>query len=69
MKRLLVVLLVLGSMVMGGCASVTQTPQERDRRILQLSNLQMKMLVEDWDYLWLVDHNTRTTPWHSRIGL
>jgi outer membrane lipoprotein-sorting protein len=68
MKKLLVLcLLVIGGMFMNGC-TVSETVSERHRRIAQITNLQMKMAVEDWDYIWLYDHNIRMNTWHTYIG-
>ena len=70
MKRLLVVLvLVLGSLLVTGCATMVENPEARDRRIRQVWGLQMRGLVEDWDYLWLIDQNTGMTQWNPWVGI
>lgn len=69
MKTLLIVfVLILGTFSMTGC-TVTETRMERNRRISQINDLQLRMLVEDWDYLWLQDRNTATTQWNPWVGI
>ena len=69
MKRLIILLvLIAGSFVLSGC-TMTETKADRHRRLRLITNLQARMLVEDWDYLWLMEHNTETTPWHSWVGI
>ncbi len=73
MKRLLILLvLVLGSCFLLGCkppATLVESGYERNRRIRHISELQLKMLVEDWDYLWLYERNASTTQWRPWVGL
>ena len=70
MKNLtiLVVIFLIAGFLVSGC-TLTETAAERRRRINQITELQMKMLVEDWDYFWLVERNTRTTQWHTWVGI
>ncbi len=69
MKRLLIVfVLILGTFAMTGC-TVTETARERDRRIGEITDLQLRMLVEDWDYLWLYERNAATTQWDLWVGI
>ncbi len=69
MKRLLIVFVViLGTFAMTGC-TVTETRTERKRRISQINDLQLRMLVEDWDYLWLYERNAATTQWNPWVGI
>lgn len=68
MKKLLLALIIAGSFF-SGCATLVETPKERDRRILTGWNLDLRMAVEDWDYFWLVDRNSYLTQWHPRTGI
>lgn len=69
MKKLLIVLvLMLGTLGVTGCTLV-ETRAARSRRIEQITDLQMRMLVEDWDYLWLYDQNQSTTQWNPWVGI
>ncbi len=70
MKRLLVLIVLLaGCFLTSGCATLVENPQARKRRLSQITELQMKMLVEDWDYFWLYERNAGTTQWHPWVGL
>jgi len=70
MKRLLVWLLLAVVFLSGlGCATVTESTGDRTRRISQISDLQMRMLVEDWDYFWLFERNSTLTSWHPWVGI
>jgi hypothetical protein len=69
MKRLSILLVILlGSFFLSAC-TVVETASERRRRQVHISKLQMKMLVEDWDYFWLMERNTALTQWHPWIGI
>ena len=64
----LVLILVLGGILISGC-TMTETPRERNRRIMQISDFRMRMIVEDWDYIWLYHKNDNTTYWHPWVGM
>lgn len=69
MKTALVaVILILGSLLAGCCGNLIETPKERERRICLQTELQFKMLVDDWDYLWLQERASRLTQWHPYVG-
>jgi len=68
MKKLILLLVLLGVLTSTGC-TLTETAAERRRRTYQITNLQMRMMVEDWDYIWLYDHNTQMTQWHPWVGI
>ena len=69
MKKLLIVfVLILGTLTITGC-TVTETAVMRERRLDQITDLQFRMLIEDWDYFWLYDRNTATTPWNTWVGI
>ena len=70
MKKLLIPLIFLVvSLIAAGCSTMTEPREERNRRLSQISDLQMKMLVEDWDYLWLYERNTGMTRWCPWVGI
>ena len=69
MKKLAMVVILLAGTLMCGCGStMTETPPEHSRRIALQNDLQMKMLVEDWDTFWLLDHNSSLSQWHPYVG-
>ncbi len=71
MKKLmmLLVIAIAGSFLFSGCSGLSDSRAERSRRIKQITELQMKMLVDDWDYLWLYERNSRNTQWHTWVGI
>ena len=68
MKKLAMVLILLAGTLMCGCSTLTETPPERNRRIALQNDLQMKMLVEDWDTFWLQEHVSSLSRWHPYVG-
>lgn len=68
MKRLMLLLVLVAGCLMPGC-TMTETAAQRNRRVSQITDLQMRMLVEDWDYLWLYEHNTQMSQWHPWVGI
>jgi hypothetical protein len=41
---------------------------ERQDRLHYINTLQGRMLVDDWDALWLYDRSTRLTPFVAHVG-
>ncbi|RPI62219.1 MAG: hypothetical protein EHM48_04435 [Planctomycetaceae bacterium] len=68
MKSLLMIAVLAMGTLLAGCDTLIESSQERSRRINLQNNLQMKMIVEDWDYLWLQERNSRLTQWHPYLG-
>lgn len=68
MRKSLLLLVLACSMFASGCATLTETPVERDRRILNGWSLDTKMMTEDWDQFWLVDRSSMLTQWHPHVG-
>lgn len=68
MKKLLIVAALMLATFLPGCTLVEDC-SERNRRICGITELQMKMAVEDWDYFWLYDHSTGMTQWHPWVGI
>ena len=69
MNRLLLVFVVCGAVLFAGCNTLVDTHQERNRRITHLSDLQMRMFVEDLDYLLLLERSSALTQWHPHVGI
>ena len=69
MKKLLIVLVLLLGGAMIGCDGMIQTSRERQLRNKQIRDVQYRQLVDDWDTLWLYEHNSRLTEWHPRVGI
>ena len=67
MKNLLIALVLTLAGLVVGCTPV-DSKLERNRRISQITDMQMHMLVDDWDYLLLRERSTSLSPWHAHIG-
>ena len=68
MKRFWILCVLLLSGLLVGCRTPAESASERSLRISQIHTQQWRMIVDDWDYLWLEDRSTRLTPWHVDIG-
>jgi hypothetical protein len=67
MKKTLLLLVLAAIFTTIGCTPV-DTVSERNRRVNQITDMQAKMFVDDWDYFWLYDENTKLSQWNPRIG-
>ncbi len=83
MKKLLVILILFSVMVMAGCTMLNRTKdhlslldrptlvdsgEERDFRIGQIDDFHGRMLIDDWDSLWLRDRSSNLSYWTARVG-
>ena len=73
-RAMILLVLVAVGLASLGCKSgdrltVTETVGEVKRRDAQITNVQLRMLLEDWDYFWLYDRSSRMSPWHTQVGL
>ena len=68
LSKPLIVLLLVAGVCLSGC-TMAETYSERNRRIENAVGVQARMLVEDWDYLWLIDRPSHLNPHHLRAGL
>ena len=50
-----------------GCGMVDDA-QSRNLRVSAISNLQNRMLLDDWDELWFYDTNLKMTQWAVNVG-
>jgi len=62
---MIAVLAISGAL--SGC-TLTETAQERNRRIRNIASLQMRMLVEDIDAFLLLDRNSQLASWNTQVG-
>jgi len=69
MKRLLILLVVCLANLLAGCSGVVDTYAERKLRYKHTNDFQTRMIVDDWDYVWLYDRSSNMTYWHPRAGL
>ncbi len=71
MRKLLVSFVLTGVVALSGVFSgctLTETAQERNRRIRNVVALQMRMLVEDIDAVLLLDRNSQLSSWNTQVG-
>jgi PAS domain-containing protein len=50
-----------------GCPSLVDTPQERNRHLALITDVNLKEAVDDWDFLWLYDRESHITYWNPRL--
>ena len=50
-----------------GCGMV-EDAQSRNLRVSSISNLQNRMILDDWDELWFYDTNLKMTQWAVNVG-
>lgn len=73
MKKLLVILILCSVMVTAGCATsnhptLVDSAQEREFRISQIDDFQMRMIIDDWDRIWLRNSCSKLTAWSVHVG-
>ena len=68
MKKLLAMLIICLVTLLAGC-TIAETSEQRNRRLTHITNRQMRMLIEDWDYVWLYDRSTKLSPWHAGFDI
>ena len=61
------VLVVLVMVFVSGCTT-PETAQERSWRIAQSWEVDRRMLMDDFDYLLLIDKNCSLSQFHQRFG-
>jgi hypothetical protein len=68
MKRvvLCVAALLIGVGVLTGCETTTRSSAERAALHRRIIENDMKLLVEDWDLLWMNERPTRLSRWVER---
>jgi uncharacterized protein YceK len=64
MKRLIVLVALLGAFL-AGCGLV-HSHEERKRRYKSITQLQARMIMDDWDYFWLAERPSYLTYWYLR---
>jgi hypothetical protein len=67
MKKYLLLLILLAGTFVVGCTP-TESASERNRRIAGITNMNMRMAVEDWDHIWLYERSSQLTEWHPHVG-
>jgi hypothetical protein len=66
MKTAILLMLIL-AVTLTGC-TVMETPTQRCQRHGSITELNLRMMGDDWDSIWLYDHNSQLSRWHPYIG-
>ena len=61
------VLVLLAMVFVSGCTT-PETPTERSWRIAQGWKLERRMLMDDFDYMMLINKNSTLSQYHQRLG-
>jgi len=69
-KRIAIALLasvaLIGVVMSTGCATLTKTADENANQVKASWRTDMRAMADDWNMIWLTDHETRMTRWHTR---
>ncbi len=68
MKAILIAAVLCVAGLLAGCATMSESAEEHDRRVRQQTALQMRMLADDLDAVFLLDHSSKLTDWHTVIS-
>ncbi len=49
-----------------GCSTLTLTPKENANMVKTSWRTDIKAIGDDWNMIWLTDHETHLTRWHTR---
>ncbi len=66
MKGLLIAAVLCVAAFLAGC-TVTETSAERDRRVRRQVDLQMRMAVDDFEMIMLLDRSSKLTEWYTHM--
>lgn len=70
MKKTIIALflsLFLGALL-AGCSGVADSGSDRGRRHKRIIDSNMRQSIDDWDYIMLLDRNSRLTDYNTRIS-
>jgi hypothetical protein len=71
MRKLIVGLLLGAALATGtGCAvpMYSADPQRRTRQLLNTSE-NLRLLLDDWERIWMLDQPSHLTPWVTHGGI
>ena len=67
MTRLLIVVLLAATVLMSGC-TLTESTSQSNRRLAIITDLNVRMIGDDFQAIWLYDRVSRLTQFHPRVG-
>ncbi len=66
-KRIWIGLLITAALGFStGCATLTQTPKENWNMTKSSWGTDIRAMGDDWNLIWLTDHQTHLSRWHTR---
>jgi hypothetical protein len=70
MRRLILCLLLVATIANSGCIipMYSGDPQRRARQLL-FSSEDLRLLLDDWERLWMIDQPTHLTPFRTHGGV
>ena len=67
MKTFLLLLVLVAGWMVVGCTP-TETWDERNHRINQVVDMNLREMNEDWDRVWLMERNEKDNQWSPHVG-
>ncbi|KPK84440.1 MAG: hypothetical protein AMJ81_05545 [Phycisphaerae bacterium SM23_33] len=61
----MVLLILLAAAFLAGCGMV-DSYGEREQRYKNITDMQLRMAVDDWDYFWLAERPSYLSYWYLR---
>ena len=83
MRKLLMVLVLMMSGLVAGCQQqrgdsgdlsatgsqgLLDSTDQRNRRLRYIENVNSRMLIDDWDMVWLQERGSRLSPYITYVG-
>lgn len=68
MKKLLALTILLAAVFIAGCGLADMSYHERENRYRSKLAMDARMMIDDFDYFWLVDRPSRLSYWYVRSG-
>lgn len=66
MRALLLLVVMVGLVLLGGCATMTQSSEEVTAQYGRIWGYELQQMSDDWNFAWLVDRPSRLTRWVMR---
>lgn len=66
MRKCLLLGLGIALAAIAGCATVTRTADENLANQIQIADLEMRQIADDWNLIWMTDRQNRLSRWITR---
>ncbi len=67
MVKLMVIMLLASAIFITGC-SLTESMETKNRRLAIITNLNLRMIVDDFEAYWLYEKVSPLSEYHPRVG-